>query len=130
MFVPMIKKLEGNEHKGIVDLVMFGGASKVQKAGQILSKRFPRISAFHGAENVVSLFFSDCYTKIKEFQDLRCFTRLVRNVFGSTRHAPTAIFDKQSKMHNNGRGLVKPCEVRMGGKIIFCMLSIVSFTVT
>ena len=36
----------------------FGGASNVQKAGDVLMARFPRSFCFHGGEHVVSLFFS------------------------------------------------------------------------
>ena len=67
---PLIKNLEGeldgNRHKcaGIVDLVFFDGASNVQNAGQLLQVKFPRITVGHGAEHVVSLFFSDVYCKV------------------------------------------------------------------
>jgi hypothetical protein len=39
------------------DVFFFDGASKVQKAGQILMAKFLRTFCFHGGEHVVSLFF-------------------------------------------------------------------------
>ena len=42
-----------------VDLVIFDGASNVQKAGKLLEEKYPVISCIHGSEHVVSLFFSD-----------------------------------------------------------------------
>ena len=44
----------------------------------------------------------------------------LRNVFGSTRHAPHAVFKKISKVHNNGRILqfIEPSECRRGGEAL------------
>ena len=56
-----------------MDLVFFDGASNVQNAGRILSARYPRITVGHGAEHVVSLFFSDVFNKIPEFEILSNF---------------------------------------------------------
>ena len=67
---PLIRKLEDevDVHKqsnhGIVDMVFFDGASNVQNAGKIMQTKFPHISVCHGAEHVVSLFFSNVYTKV------------------------------------------------------------------
>ena len=44
---------------GCADLFLFDGASNVQKAGQLLSIRFPHAACYHGGEHVTSLFFSD-----------------------------------------------------------------------
>ena len=68
---------------GIVDLVLFDGASNVQNAGTILQAFNPRITVGHGAEHVVSLFFSDVYLKVQRFQKLSEFGKKVRNIFGS-----------------------------------------------
>jgi hypothetical protein len=46
----------------IVDLLLFDGASNVQKAAQLVSVAYPRITVIHGAEHVVSLFFKDVFT--------------------------------------------------------------------
>ena len=51
----------------MVDLVYFDGASNVQKAGQILEKRFPRITPGSAAEHTTSLFFDDIFKKVGEY---------------------------------------------------------------
>lgn len=109
--------LQNKKHKGIVDLVFFDGASNVQNAGKILQARHPRITVGHGAEHVVSLFFADVFTKIPAFEVLANFAKKLRNVFGSTRHVLTAIFNNYSKKHNKGIrvGLIKPSDCRMAG---------------
>ena len=40
------------------DLVIIDGASNVQKVGRVINSKYPRITAIHGAEHVVALFFS------------------------------------------------------------------------
>ena len=68
MILPLIKKIEEREDKkkkhGLVDLVLFDGASNVTKAGRLLAINHPRITALHGAEHVLALFFKDVYTKV------------------------------------------------------------------
>ena len=71
LILPLIKMIEGkaeNDHSkkkpGLVDLVLFDGASNVVKAGKLLAINYPRITALHGAEHVVSLFFRDVYTQV------------------------------------------------------------------
>ena len=126
VIMPLIKLMESEEdfHKktspGIVDLVFFDGASNVQNAGEILRAFNPRITVGHGAEHVVSLFFSDVYTKVRYFGILSVFAEKVRNIFGSVRHAPSAMFKKYTRVHNNGvhLGFIKPSECRMAGKHI------------
>ena len=67
--MPLIQLMESEEdiHKkryaGLVDLVFFDGASNIQNAAKILRAFNPCITVGHGAEHVVSLFFSDIYTK-------------------------------------------------------------------
>ena len=69
---PLITQLESemDDHNrlcvGIVDLVFFDGASNVQNSGELLRVKHPRITVGHGAEHVVSLFFSDVYNKASE----------------------------------------------------------------
>ena len=107
-------------YSGLVDLVFFDGASNVQNAGKILRAFNPRITVGHGAEHVVSLFFSDVYTKVRYFVILSVFAEKVRNIFGSVRHAPLAMFKKYTRVHNNGVhfGFIKPSECQMAGKHI------------
>jgi hypothetical protein len=89
------------DHRGVVDLVLFDGASNVQNAGKLVSITYSRITVVHGAEHVVSLFFKDIFTKMPVFQCLSQFMKWCRNIFGSTRHGPHAIFKKHSIMCNN-----------------------------
>ena len=51
-----------DKHKTLVDLFYFNGATNMQKAGRILSVKYSHAVCLHGAEHVVSLFFSDLAT--------------------------------------------------------------------
>jgi hypothetical protein len=51
------------DHRGVVDLVLFDGASNVQNAGKLVSIIYFCITIVHGTEYVVSLFFKDIFTK-------------------------------------------------------------------
>ena len=95
-------------------MVYFDGASNVQKAGRILEQRFPRITSGTAAEHATSLFFDDIYKKIPEFCEARVLCSKLRNVFGSVRHSPSAIFKSYNKQHYNGVsvGFIKPSECR------------------
>jgi len=68
----------------------------------------------------VSLFFSDVYKKVPEFKRLSDFAKKVRNIFGSVRHSPSAMFKKYTRLHNKGihLGFIKPSECRMAGEHI------------
>jgi hypothetical protein len=90
------------DHQGVVDLLLFDGASNVQNAAKQVSITCPCITVVHGAEHVVSLFFKDIFTKMPVFQCLSQFSKRCRNIFGSTRHGPHAIFKKHSIVYNNG----------------------------
>ena len=61
---PLVRWLEARVKSNIVDLIMFDGASNVQLAAKIVARYHPRITVCHGAEHVVSLFFSDVYNKV------------------------------------------------------------------
>ena len=121
--LPIIKDLEkinfkGKSNAGIVDLVLFDGATNVQNSRKIMDMRYPWITVLHVIEYVGSLIFKDLYEKTPEFALLRNFTRQARNMFGSIRHLPTAMFGNYSKNHNKGIniGFIKPCDVRMDGE--------------
>jgi hypothetical protein len=125
--MPLMKQIEsekldvnGKKSPGVIDLVFFDGASNVQNAGEILRAYNRRITVGHGAEHVVSLFFSDVYTKVPEFKRLSDFAKKVRNIFGSVRHSPSAMFKKYSHAHNKGVyiGFINPSECRMAGEHI------------
>jgi hypothetical protein len=72
------------DHRGVVDLLLFDGASNVKNAGTLASSTYPRITVVHGAEHVVSLFFKDIFTKMPVFLCLSQFLKRCRNIFGST----------------------------------------------
>jgi hypothetical protein len=61
---PLIKSLKARAISNIIDLIMFDGASNVQLAGRIVTRYHPHITVCHGAEHVISLFFSDVYNKV------------------------------------------------------------------
>ena len=132
-------KLDGNRHKctGIVDLVFFDGASNVQNSGELLRMKYPRITVGHGAEHVVLLFFKDVYTKVSFVLRIDVYVERVlssnarlylylgprvsgfvriakksRNIWGSVRHKPAAMFKKYSQEHNKGipLGFIKPSD--------------------
>ena len=98
-----------------VDLVLFDGAANVQKAGRILEAKYPRVTSIHGAEHVVSLFFSDfAKTEVGMY-----FIRPYK-WFGGCHHTPYAMFMSHSRKCNGGQliGLIKPSGTRMGGYAI------------
>jgi hypothetical protein len=123
---PFIEKLElecdglSNNLTGAVNFVFFDGATNVQNAGRILAAMHPCISVGHGAEHVVSLFFSDVFKKCNEYALLSKFSKSCRNIWGSTTHKPSAMFKHYSKIHNNGVsiGFIKPSDCQMAGELI------------
>ncbi len=108
------------DHRGVVDLVLFDGASNEKNAAKLVSITYPRITVVHGAKHVGSLFFKDIFTKMPVFQCLSQFLKWCRNIFGSTHHGPHAIFKKHSIMHNNCIyiGFIKISECCMDGELI------------
>ena len=50
----------------------------------------------------MSLFFSDVYNKIPEFKKMSEFGKKVRNIFGSVRHIPKAIFGELERLNAIG----------------------------
>ena len=61
---PLIKWLKAMAKSNIVGLIMFDGASNVQLAARTVARYYQRITVCHGAEHVVSLFFSNVYNKV------------------------------------------------------------------
>jgi hypothetical protein len=109
-----------NDHRGVVDLLLFDGASNVQNAAKLASITYPHITVVHGAKHVVSLFFKDIFTKMPVFKCLSQFSKRCRNIFGSTRHGPHAIFKKHTIMHNNCIyiGFIKISKCCVAGELI------------
>ena len=101
-----------------IDSVFFDGASNVQKAGQLLAAKYPRMHVHACAAHCVSLFFSDICNRLWQIKlMLKNYRRLYR-VFGSgAMHSPYALFIAQSKNFNGGRkvGLIKAAGTRMAG---------------
>jgi hypothetical protein len=119
LFLPHITEMEEKIPK-CTDLVIFDGASNVQKAGQLIEARFPHISVIHGAEHVISLFYHDIF-HLREFEILKKMNRYVYRYFGSgSMHSPHAIFSKHTRDHNSGKsiGLIRAADTRMGGHVI------------
>ena len=119
LFLPHIMQMEDKIPK-CTDLVIFDGASNVQKAGLLLEAKFPHISVIHGAEHVISLFYHDVFC-IREFELLKRMNRLIYRYFGSgSMHSPYALFSKHSKDHNGGKciGLIRAADTRMAGHVI------------
>ncbi len=117
-FHPYIEKLEA-DHPGCVDLVLFDGASNVQKAGEILCTAFARMTVIHSAKHVLSLF-NDLF-KIKQLKCFITISRLAYKFFGSgTMHKPYATFQAYAKEHNNNVriGLIRAADTRMAGHVI------------
>lgn len=119
LFLPHISEIERKIPK-CTDLVIFDGASNVQKAGSMLEAKFPHLSVLHGAEHVLSLFYNDVF-RLPEFEMLKRINRLIYQYFGSgSNHSPYALFSKQSRDHNAGKciGLIRAADTRMGGHVI------------
>ena len=68
LFLEHLKELDPK--KELVDAVYFDGASNVQRAGNILSIHYKKITVLHGAEHVVSLFFSDVAKEIPRIRNM------------------------------------------------------------
>lgn len=125
LFRPHIDMIE-DQYPNSVDVVYFDGASNVQKAGDILAATYPRIEVLHGAEHVVSLFFRDVFA-LPEFALFNKIRIKIYSVFGSgSMHLPYALFQKYSRLHNNGKniGLMRAAETRMAGCAL-CLLRLI-----
>lgn len=122
LFIPHITQME-EEIPKCTDLIIFDGAANVQKAGLLVESRFPHISVIHGAEHVISLFYSDIF-RLDEFAVLKRLNQYIYRFFGSgSMHSPYAIFSKHARDHNNGKsiGLIRASDTRMGGHVISMM---------
>ena len=119
LFTPHIIEMEKTTPK-CTDLIIFDGASNVQKAGALIEAQFPHVSVIHGAEHVISLFYHDIFN-LRQFEMLKNINRLIYRCFGSgSMHSPYAIFSKHTRDHNGGKqiGLIRAADTRMGGHVI------------
>jgi hypothetical protein len=119
LFRPHIDSME-TDFPNTTDVLFFDGAANVQTAGAVIEAKYPRAITLHGAEHVVSLFFSDIFS-FPECNALYQIAKRAYRVFGSgSMHQPYAIFQKYSKRHNEGRniGLMRAAGTRMAGAAI------------
>ena len=110
--------LELDPDKILFDCCFFDGASNVQKAGELLSQKYPQLSVFHGAEHVVSLFFNDLFKEIPVMKTFVQNYQLLYKYFGmGSSHKIYAVFSKYAEESNKGIkiGLIRAAETRMGG---------------
>ena len=100
-----------------VDSIFFDGAASVQKPGKILAVKFPSITVLHGAEHVVSLFFSDIAKRIPTISQMISIYKKMYSVFGSgSYHSPHAIICRNSQAHfGQNVGLIRAADTRMAG---------------
>ena len=105
LFRPHMDEFE-KKYPNCVDYCTFDGAANVQKAAEALAAFYPRIICTHGSEHVISLFFQDCFVKSTVLSIFVNLYRRMYAVFGSgAQHAPYAIFQKYSKIYNNGKNI-------------------------
>lgn len=95
LFLPRIKEIDPGGLN--TDIVFFDGASNVQKAGEILAAKFPRITVVHGAEHVVSLFFKDVAALTPMKTLIRIYKRAYRIFGAGAMHGPYCIFEAEGK---------------------------------
>jgi hypothetical protein len=122
LFRPHIDAIEAN-YPDSTDVLFFDGASNVQLAGSVIGAKYSRTMTLHGSEHVISLFFNDIFG-FPQFKALYRIARRAYRVFGSgSMHAPYAIFQKYSKLHNGGKniGLMRAAGTRMAGAAIVMM---------
>jgi hypothetical protein len=117
--------------------LFFNRASNVQKAGEVLTAKYPRAYCLHGGEHVVALFFSDvakipsikvrfyfvchisliqvshCFYLLLDFNEKTC--RLYNVMNSGASHGIYALFMHHSALANNGRkiGLLRGAGTRM-----------------
>jgi hypothetical protein len=101
--------------KNLVDMVIFDGASNMQKAGEALTATFPLITCIHGSEHVISLFFSD----VSKTRFGGAYVKIYKQIykwFGGRHQAPYGIFMDCVQNHNSRKlGLIRASGTRMGG---------------
>ena len=116
LFLPHFKKID--PHKKFIDLVAFDGAANVQKAGRILCTHYPKCTAIHGGEHVVSLVCGDI-CKLPVISELIKINKLFYKFF-MIHHMSHSMLLYESKKHNAGKSImfIKAADTRMGGHII------------
>jgi hypothetical protein len=119
LFHPHTDTME-TDFPNTTSLLFLDGAANVKTAGAVIEAKYPRAITLHGAEHVVSLFFSDIFS-FPECNALYQIAKRAYRVFGSgSMHQPFAIFKKDYKSHNEGRniGLMRAAGTRTAGAAI------------
>ena len=117
-FLQPMKTIDHNNCK--FDVILFGGASNVQKRAKILSKQFPWCTIMQDVRHIVSIVFQD-NINIDIFNFITDFNHKLINYFYSTHHSSTVIFT--SAVCNTTRAcalLMKPVMMVMMGH--YCCL--------
>mmetsp|Transcript_4529 Transcript_4529/g.9435 ORF Transcript_4529/g.9435 Transcript_4529/m.9435 type:complete len:217 (-) Transcript_4529:1547-2197(-) len=97
--MPLMENIDPK--KELFDMVVFNGAANVQKAGRVIAVRFPKVIVCKGTEQIGSLFLTKAF-KEAPLELLKTWTSILRNIFGSTRHAEHAMFRQCAKEHTKG----------------------------
>ncbi len=76
-YIPVMQKFDpdGNRY----DMVVFDGASNVQKGGEVICAKFPMCTIVHGTEHVASLFMGEIFQE-ECLQIMKKFTRIVSSI--------------------------------------------------
>ena len=100
--------------KKLTDIVMFDGASNVQRGGKLLKVHYTKLTVMRGVEQTVSLFFNDV-SKIPIVNQMISAHKMIYNIFGyGIYHKPHSIFkSKFQYFHNRNIGLFSGNETRM-----------------
>lgn len=99
------------------DVILFDGASNVQKAGVCLEQLYPRLTTLHGCEHVVSLFCSDLIKKTRIKMLVTIYWKIYAFFGSGSSHMSYALFKHHAKERNNNReiGLIRAAGTRMAG---------------
>jgi hypothetical protein len=81
------------DHQGVVDLVLFDGASNVQNATKLVSIIYPCITIVHGSEHVASLFYASVPMFIPVFETVQKYLWI--NLSRSSCHLQKALHHAQ-----------------------------------
>ena len=105
-------------NKNIIDLIAFDGAANVQKAASIICAQYPKCTAIHGGEHVVSLVCGGI-CKLPVISELIKINKLFYRFF-MLHHMPHSMLLSESKKHNDGKPImfIRASDTRMGGHII------------
>ena len=76
-YILVMKKFDPNGNR--YNMVVFDGASNVQKGGDVICAKFPKCTVVHGTEHVASLFMGEIFQE-ECLQIMKKFTRIVSSI--------------------------------------------------